>query len=110
MPTWDQFMIPALEVLSDGEIRTRPEIFDLVATKTQLTEDQRNETLDSRGFRYENRIGCSINDLVKANAVKRPYRGNYSISESGRKLLADPQNAMTKADLDLIDGYKGGWE
>ena len=108
LPTWDQFMVPILRVLSDGQVRNRRELYDLVARDTHLSDDQRAEVLDSGERRYENRISWAITYLVKANAVVRPYRGHHSISESGRTLLEVHPKALTEADLRLIEGYDDG--
>ncbi len=109
MPTWDQFMIPVLRVLSGGKVRDRREMYDLVAQHTRLTDEQRAEVLDSGERRYENRISWAMTYLVKANAVIRPYRGHHTISESGPKLLSYHPNGMAKADLRANDGYYEGW-
>lgn len=101
-------MVPILKVLSDGQVRNRRELYDLVARETRLNDDQRAEVLDSGERRYENRISWATTYLVKANAVVRPYRGHHSISESGRALLGAHPDALTEADLRLIEGYDDG--
>ena len=108
MPTWDQFMIPVLKVLSDGQIRSRRELYDLVARETHLTEGQRAEVLDSGERRYENRISWAITYLVKANALMRPSRAHHMITGSGRSLLETHPSGLTEADLRLIEGYDDG--
>ena len=108
MPTWDQFMIPVLQVLSDGQIRSRRELYDLVARETHLTEGQRAEVLDSGERRYENRISWAITYLVKANALTRPSRAHHMITESGRSLLETHPSGLTEANLRLIEGYDDG--
>ena len=108
MPTWDQFMIPVLQVLSDGQIRSRRELYDLVARESHLTEGQRAEVLDSGERRYENRISWAITYLVKANALTRPSRAHHMITESGRSLLETHPSGLTEANLRLIEGYDDG--
>jgi restriction system protein len=105
LPTWQQFMVPVLRVLSDGEVRSRRELYDLVARETHLTDEQRAEVLDSGERRFENRISWAISYLAKANAVKRPSRGQYMITKSGKALLEGHPNGLTLADLRLIEGY-----
>jgi len=105
LPTWQQFMVPVLRVLSDGEVRSRRELYDLVARETHLTDEQRAEVLDSGERRFENRIGWALSYLAKANAVMRPARGQYMITESGQSLLKGHPNGLTLADLQLIEGY-----
>lgn len=108
LPTWDQFMVPTLKVLSDGKIPSRRELYDLVAHETHLDDEQRAEVLDSGELRFENRISWAITYLVKANAVMRPSRGHHEITDSGRLLLESHPNGLTVADLRLIEGYDDG--
>ncbi len=108
MPTWNQFMIPVLKVLSDGQIRSRRVLYDLVARETHLTEGQRAEVLDSGERRYENRISWAITYLVKANALERPSRAHHMITESGQSLLETHPNGLTEADLRLIKDHADG--
>ena len=108
MPAWNQFMIPVLKVLSDGQVRSRREVYDLVARETHLTEGQRAEVLDSGERRYENRISWAMTYLGKANAIMRHSRAHHMITESGRSLLETHPNGLTEADLRLIEGYDDG--
>ena len=108
MPTWNQFMIPVLKVLSDGQTRSRRVVYDLVARETYLTEGQRAEVLDSGERRYENRISWAMTYLGKANALERPSRAHLMITESGQSLLKTHPDGLTEADLRLIEGYDDG--
>ena len=108
LPTWDQFMVPVLRVLSDGQVLNRRELYDSVARDTHLSDELRAEVLDSGERRYENRISWAITGLVKANAVLRPSRGHHVISESGRTLLKAHPDRLTEADLRQIEGYDDG--
>ena len=108
MPTWEQFMVPVLKVLSDGQTRSRRVVYDLVARETYLTEGQRAEVLDSGERRYENRISWAMTYLGKANALERPSRAHLMITESGQSLLKTHPDGLTEADLRLIEGYDDG--
>jgi restriction system protein len=58
MPTWEEFMIPTLRVLSDGVIRHWREFQPLVADEANLTDEQKIEMLPSGNqLKYQNRIG-----------------------------------------------------
>lgn len=110
MPTWDQYMVPVLKALSDGEVRSRRELYDLVAQLVRLTEDQRSEALNSGQLKFENRIGWAITYLVKAQAINRPIRGHQAITEVGRELLKDHPITLTEVDLRSIPGYAESWK
>jgi restriction system protein len=109
MPTWHEFMIPVLTVLSDNHARGRRELNDLVASHIGLTDAQRAETLDSGQLMYENRIGWAITHLFKARAVERPSRGQHAITELGRALLNDHPTSLSASDLRAIEGYSDAW-
>ena len=110
MPSWDQFMVPVLGILSDGNVRGRRELYDLVANATNLSDGQRTETLNSGQLKFENRIGWAVTYLVKAKAISRPSRGLHSITDQGRELLHLHPVRLVEADLRTIDGYKDSWK
>lgn len=99
MPTWEEFMIPILRVLSDGQTRSRREIRPLVANEARLTEEQRDETLASGQPTHENRIGWGISFLANIGALGRPMRAHYVITDAGRQLLVQFPDKIRERDL-----------
>ena len=89
VPIWPAFVVPTLQVLSDGRNYQRREIFDTVADHIGISDEARAETLKSGGTRYEQRMGWVLSHLGKARWVDKPERGRYVISNAGRKALAD---------------------
>lgn len=87
MPSWDEFMVPVLRALSDGEARQRRELMERTATTSGLTADQREERFTSGEQRYLNRIGWAQSYLDRIGAIERPSRGIYRITDLGRQLL-----------------------
>lgn len=85
---WPEYVIPTLQVLSDGQSRQRREVFDAVADRAGVSDDARAETLKSGGTRYEQRMGWVLSHLGKAKWVDRPERGYYVINDAGRAALA----------------------
>ncbi|MEZ5151781.1 restriction endonuclease [Rhodococcus zopfii] len=106
VPVWQQFMRPVLEVLSDGVVRPRRQLRDETFAHMRLTESQLAEQLASGQPRAENRIGWAISDLVRAEAVSKPARAQFQITESGRKLLQQYPNGFTEKDLQSIPVYR----
>lgn len=88
VPIWPVFVVPTLQVLSDGEIRHRRQVFDDVAEHADVSDEARAETLKSGGTRYEQRMGWVLSHLHKALWVDRPKRGYYVITDAGRAALA----------------------
>ena len=85
MPTWEEFNVPVLTVLSDGATRTLRELRRDVADAVGLTAEQRAETLASGQLRADNRIGWAASYLNRVDALHRPSRGRYEITDFGRE-------------------------
>ena len=104
-PTWDQYMIPALHVLVDGQMRRTREIVDRAADLLQLSENDRAVLIPSGQEQWKNRGNWALSYLARAGAVERPSRGRYVITEVGRGLLEAHPNGMTEKDLRSVPGY-----
>ncbi|MFE7628935.1 restriction endonuclease [Kocuria sp. NPDC057446] len=102
MPTWEAFMIPTLQVMSDGAVRTRRDLNPLVAKSTQLNDAQTKEALSSGQLTYENRIGWGLSFLTNVGALVRPSRGNYVITDAGQQLLAQFPNGVREQDVKAL--------
>lgn len=88
MPTWEEFMVPTLRVMSDGTLRHWREFQPLVADEANLTSDQRTEMLPSGNqLKYQNRIGWAVSFLTNVGALARPKRGHYEITDAGAQLI-----------------------
>lgn len=105
MPTWQQFLVPVLEVLLDGQTRRLRDLYGLVADHVALTDDQRADVLTSGMLRHHDRIGWAVSDLLRAEALERPSRGHYRITDIGRALLSDHPTGITEKDLRTIPAY-----
>nr|WP_245817484.1 restriction endonuclease [Geodermatophilus saharensis] len=104
MPVWEGFLVPVLQVLSDGRVRSRREMSKLVADQVGLTEEQRAEILASGQTKVDNRIGWALSGLARSGAIDRPVRGQYVINEHGRALLSQHPQGLTERIL--FPGYR----
>lgn len=104
-PTWDQYMIPTLHVLVDGQERRTREIVARAADLLQLSETDRAVLIPSGQEQWKNRGNWALSYLARAGAVERPSRGRYVITEVGRKLLEAHPGGMTEKDLRSVPGY-----
>ncbi|WIY82944.1 restriction endonuclease [Propionimicrobium sp. PCR01-08-3] len=103
MPTWEEFMLPTLCVMSDGVIRHWREFQPLVADKANLTEEQKTEMLPSGSqLKYENRIGWGVSYLTNVGALLRPKRGHYQITDAGRQLVQLFPNGVKVRDIEIL--------
>ncbi|MCW4601564.1 restriction endonuclease [Janibacter hoylei] len=98
LPSWDQFMVPVLRLHTDGEVRSLRSIRTGVASAT-LTEDQRAEVLPSGSAKSDNRIGWAVSYLYRVGALERQARGQYRITDIGRRILADHPQGITEVQL-----------
>ncbi len=105
MPTWQQFLLPVLEVLIDGQTRRRRDVYALVADHVALTEAQRAEVLSSGMLRHHDRIGWAVSDLLRAEALERPLRGQYRITDVGRALVSEHPSGISEKELRTIPAY-----
>ena len=104
-PTWDQYMIPTLHVLVDGQVRRSREIVARAADLLQLSETDRAVLIPSGQEQWKNRGNWALSYLARAGAVERPSRGRYVITEVGRELLEAHPGGMTEKDLRSVPGY-----
>ncbi|MCB1257690.1 MAG: restriction endonuclease [Microthrixaceae bacterium] len=100
MPTWEGFMIPVLSILSNGDEKTTREIRNSVSDLVGLTDDQRTEMLPSgRVTRTADRISWAIHFLNRVEAIQRPRRATYVITERGMALLSSHPDGLTEHEL-----------
>ena len=89
-PTWDQYMVPALTVLSDGQVHRARDICNAAADLLNVSAEERLHTIPSGQLKYQNRCLWALSYLARAGAAERPVRGQYRITEAGRQLLPGP--------------------
>ena len=106
--TWDEFLIPCLSVLEDGEIRKRRSVVSTAADNMGISEEERAATISSGEARYLNRANWAITHLAKAEAISSPARALWQITDKGRSLLEKYPNGMTEAELrsESGEGYQ----
>ena len=103
MPTWEEFMIPTLQVLGDGVVRHWREFQPLVADKANLTDEQKIEMLPSGNqLKYQNRIGWGVSFLTNVGALERPKRGLYQITSAGKQLVQLFPNGAKERDIKAL--------
>jgi restriction system protein len=108
-PTWEQFNVPVLTLLSDGVTRSLRQLRRDVADAVGLTAEQRAEALPSGQLRADNRIGWAASFLNRVDALERPSRGQYVITDFGRELLARHPREITESDLKAVAKEGDEW-
>ena len=104
IPEFEQFLFPFLKVLEDGKIRTKKEMDDILATHFNLSDDDRIErTRNGSQTKLYDRVQWSGTYTRMAGLSSSPGRGQYQITEEGRKLLKTDVNFISRSFL--IDNY-----
>jgi restriction system protein len=89
VPDFQSVRLPFLEILQDGQERTMRELTEALAVRFKLTEEQRQEHLPSGPQSlFYNRVAWAKSHLKNAGLIDNTVRGKVSISEAGRKVLA----------------------
>lgn len=89
LPTYEDVMLPVLEILVANGSRHRREVAAAVADMLQLSEAERQQTLPSgKATVILSRVGWALSYLKQARVVESPRRGAYQITDRGRDILA----------------------
>lgn len=105
-PTWQEYMRPALQILSDGVTRRAREVVREAADLMQVSDDHRQIMIASGQEQWMNRGNWALSYLTRAEAVERPSRGHYVVTDVGRKLLVDFPDGITERDLRSLPHYE----
>ncbi|MEX3505274.1 restriction endonuclease [Corynebacterium sp. LK2510] len=103
-PTWDDYLVPCLKALADGETRRRRDVVAAAADLLGISEEERKVTIASGKPRYVNRASWAITHLVKAEAITSPMRAMWRITDNGRRLLERFPDGMTEHQLHAEGG------
>jgi len=103
VPPFHAFLHPLLEVLADGQEHRAADIYNAVADRIGLTQEDRTELLPSgKQRRYANRIGWAKTYLDKAGLLDTPRRGYARITDRGRQALATGE----RIDLEFLHRFQ----
>jgi len=98
-PTFEEYMLPVLKVMSDGKARKNADIKPLVLQSMKIDPSTLTEKQKSGNFKYQDNINFAISYLSMAGCLDRQSRGVYIISKKGLSLL---QSNPQKIDTDLL--------
>lgn len=104
IPDFQSFLLPLLELSSDGKDHTLSEARDVIAARLSLTEIDRNEMLPSgRQRRYDNRIAWAKVYLQQAGLISSEKRAHFQITDRGKEVLASPPERI---DIEYLNRYE----
>lgn len=99
VPTYEEFMLPVLRALADGQPRSTRDVSAAAADLLCLDEHARAETIPSGLLTYVSRAQWAQTYLVQAGLLARPKRGVVTITDAGRGLLAENPARVDSAFL-----------
>lgn len=107
IPDFQSVMLPFLETLQDGIERTMRELTEQLSLRFKLTEEDRKEHLPSGPQSlFYNRVAWAKTHLKNAGLIDNTTRGKVSISEVGRKVLAQKPTTVNCRFLKQFPSYR----
>jgi restriction system protein len=89
IPDFQSIMLPLLQVLTDGKEWRMRDVTETLASRFQLTPQEREEMLPSgQQTLFSNRVAWAKTHLKAAGLLLNPTRGKVSLSDEGRRVLA----------------------
>jgi restriction system protein len=103
IPDYKTCMLHLLKLASDGAEHTLKDAVPALADIFELTDAERTELLPSgQQAVFHNRVAWANTYLKKAELLRAPRRGAFTITDRGKKVLA--QNPP-KIDLKLLEKF-----
>ena len=90
IPGFQSLMLHLLKLAEDGRETSLKEATQAMADKFHLSKEERRQTVPSgRQTTIYGRTSWAITDLVMAGLLERPQRAHFTITDEGRKVLAE---------------------
>ena len=103
IPDYQTLMLPVLKLASDGKEHKFSSAVEGLADEFGLTMEERSELLPSGSQAvFNNRVGWARSYLKQAGLLASPKRGYFTITETGRELLA---KNPAKIDIAVLKQY-----
>lgn len=107
IPTYEQLMLPLLEILRDKNLYTNKECINILAEKLNITEEELKELLPSgKKPIFYDRVNWAKTYMKKAGLVEAPKRGSIQITKLGLELLKDNPKELKSKDLLRYSGFR----
>lgn len=104
VPPFQEFMLPFLEFISDSNEHHISELFEFLAQRFSLSEQDQKELLPSgRESRFKNRVYWARAYLGQAKLLDATGRGRFRITDRGQQLL---KTKPSRVDIKLLGQYQ----
>ena len=104
IPNIQSIMLPLLQLAADNDTLRLRDAVDLLADRLRLTETQRREVTPNGTTRLYYRVQFARDGLKKAGLVEDPRRGQFRITELGRRFL---KSNPSRGDMKSIRQFVG---
>ena len=94
-PQFVRYFQPVLDALNRLGGSGRPEeVVELIADSLGITDKERNELISSGESRFRKNVNWARFYLAKAEYIDSSTRGVWTLTEAGRKIKLNPQEAL----------------
>jgi restriction system protein len=106
-PSFQDVMLPILQIASDGQPHSIRELFEQMGSQFNLTEEEKTEMVPSGRQRIlYNRVAWALAHLKRAGLITPTnVRGSSKITQEGRSELATNPSSITIASLKKYPSY-----
>ena len=106
IPGYQDFMLPLLELASDGQEHSISSAIVSIADRLDIAEADRELLLPSgTQTRLYNRVTWSVTYLSKSMLLEKPSRGKFRITERGLQALREKPERIDNAYLSRYDEF-----
>ncbi|GAA3971666.1 restriction endonuclease [Actinomadura viridis] len=103
IPDYQTLMAPVLALLADGQELRLQEVRDRLAPALGISEEERQERINSGTPRFDNRVHWAVTYLYQAGLLQRPRRGVIQITDRGSEVLkANPE----RVDNEVLNRFE----
>lgn len=107
IPKFDNFFLPCLLCLSDGNVHTQESLRNYVINYFKLSATEANTLIKSgKKTQVSDRVSWTVSYFLQAGFVDSPKRGTYRINEFGKSFLLEHKGGFDKTDLLQIPSFE----
>ena len=107
IPNYQTLMLPVLSCLADGEVHKIRDIYPLMASEFNLTEEEAHQLLPSgKTTTIKNRVAWARTYLRKACLLTAPSRGLVQITDRGKQILSQRPECIDNTFLMQFEEFR----
>lgn len=106
IPDFQSLMLPFLKYLGDGKEHNKREAIDHICIEFKLTDNEKQEQLQSGQPIIDNRVGWARTYMLKAGLIESTRRGFFKITPRGKEILKNEPKEMNTRFLRQFPEFK----